>query len=125
MKPNNCIFDCSPLDEETVQSYQSRIQAGEQLPAIVIWGDGQKRSILDGRHRVEALLRCGMEGMSCYYEVSCSYEKGVFLRRKLNSERSEPSVPDILSSALVDGSVGDQVIANPPYHRRKPNTHRW
>ncbi|KAA5538603.1 hypothetical protein FYK55_27335 [Roseiconus nitratireducens] len=108
----NCIFDDSPLDEATVQSYERRFRAGEKLPAIVIWGDGQQRSILDGRHRVEAAKRCGFDRMSCYYELCCPIENAVHLRRMLNGE---DSVQDVLNSALGNRPINDQVIANPPY----------
>lgn len=85
-KNENQLNDFEPqLDEATVKEYIRKIESGEQLTApVLLMNEDGRYSIVDGRHRVEALKRCGVDAISGCYIVTLPPEKVGQLRSALN-----------------------------------------
>ncbi len=94
LRLDNSIWPRNTLDEEAIERYRDCLQ---ELPPIVV--DKETMTVLDGRHRVEAYRREGLETISVRYEDCPPY---LFLARAyaLNAKHGLP----------VDNKVRDQII---------------
>jgi hypothetical protein len=91
--------------------YERRLRNGESLPAVVVRDNNGRYEEIDGFHRIAAMKRYGCEGVSGFYEVSCTPEKASELRRQLN-HREEPTISNIRECPCPNQNV---ILANPPY----------
>ena len=55
---------------DTLTRYVELMQAGEQLPPVTVFYDGQAYWLADGRHRLEARKRVG------YTDISVDVQRG-------------------------------------------------
>lgn len=86
-----CLFGGQPqLDEGRIKQYMRKIKSGEQLPAPVLFvrEDGSY-GVVEGRHRLEALRRCGVERIRGYYLVALPPDKIKELRSDLIQRLNE------------------------------------
>jgi len=96
LKLDNSIWPRSSLDEEAIERYRDCL---EDLPPIVV--DKETMTVLDGRHRVEAHRREGIETISVKYDGCPPY---LFLARSyaLNARHGLPVNNEVRDQIIVD-----------------------
>ena len=93
---DNSAWPRSTLDEEAIERYRDCLQ---ELPPIVV--DRETMTVLDGRHRVEAHRREGVETIPVKYD-SCPPHLFIAKAYALNARHGLP----------VDNEVRDQIIVD-------------
>jgi len=93
---DNSAWPRSTLDEEAIERYRDCLQ---ELPPIVV--DKETMTVLDGRHRVEAHKREGVETIPVKYD-SCPPHLFIAKAYALNARHGLP----------VDNEVRDQIIVD-------------
>ncbi|NVM24261.1 MAG: helix-turn-helix domain-containing protein, partial [Desulfobacterales bacterium] len=94
LKLDDSVWPRSSLDEEAIQRYRDCLQ---ELPPIVV--DKETLLVLDGRHRIEAHKREGVESISVTYE-SCAPHLFLAKSYALNARHGLP----------VDNNMRDRII---------------
>ncbi|QDT59490.1 hypothetical protein SV7mr_19970 [Stieleria bergensis] len=78
------LYEQDQLCEKTVEMYKREIEAGEELPPIVLADIDGETVIVDGLHRVKAIQECGVTHIKGHYRVSLPAEQLSKLRKDLN-----------------------------------------